>query len=73
MSEFIVITTRLDREMHTAAKRKAKADGRSLANYLRRLIEQDVLERHFTSNGNGSDPSVHLGGRSILGAVPRDC
>jgi hypothetical protein len=41
----IIVTTRLEKAIHKAAKHLAREDGRSLANYLRRLVEQDVLQR----------------------------
>lgn len=41
----VIVTTRIDSEVHAAAKKLSKADGRSLSNYLRRLVEQDVLQR----------------------------
>jgi uncharacterized protein (DUF1778 family) len=40
-----VVQVRLDPEEKTLAQAAADADGRSLANYIRRLIAADVAKR----------------------------
>lgn len=51
LSDTIVVTTRIHRDLHLAAKKLAKSDGRSFANYLRRLVELDVQNRSFGQLG----------------------
>jgi antitoxin component of RelBE/YafQ-DinJ toxin-antitoxin module len=46
------IKTRIDPEVHEAAKIAAAKEGLSLTEYLRRLLEVDIEARNLTKEGN---------------------
>jgi len=46
------IKTRIDPEVHEAAKIAAAKEGVSLTEYLRRLLEADIEARNITQKGN---------------------
>jgi hypothetical protein len=46
------IKTRIDFEVHAAAKIAAAKEGLSLTEYLRRLVQADLEERNLTRGGN---------------------
>jgi antitoxin component of RelBE/YafQ-DinJ toxin-antitoxin module len=46
------IKTRIDPEVHEAAKVAAAKEGLSLTEYLRRLVQADLEARNLTQEGN---------------------
>ena len=56
------IKTRLDPEIHAAAKIAAAKQGLSLTEYLRRLVETDLAARKLT---NGGAVSSQRGNRNL--------
>jgi antitoxin component of RelBE/YafQ-DinJ toxin-antitoxin module len=46
------IKTRIDPEVHEAAKAAAAKEGLSLTEYLRRLVQTDLEARNLTKEGN---------------------
>jgi hypothetical protein len=46
------IKTRIDPEVHEAAKIAAAKEGLSLTEYLRRLVQADLEARNLTKEGN---------------------
>jgi predicted HicB family RNase H-like nuclease len=46
------IKTRIDPEVHEAAKVAAAKEGLSLTEYLRRLVQADLEARNLTKEGN---------------------
>jgi antitoxin component of RelBE/YafQ-DinJ toxin-antitoxin module len=46
------IKTRIDPEVHEAAKAAAAKEGLSLTEYLRRLVQADLEARNLTKEGN---------------------
>ena len=46
------IKTRIDPEVHEAAKIAAAKEGLSLTEYLRRLVQADLEARNLTREGN---------------------
>lgn len=48
----MTIKTRIDPEVHEAAKIAAAKEGLSLTEYLRRLVQADLEARNLTREGN---------------------
>jgi len=46
------IKTRIDPEVHEAAKIAAAKEGLSLTEYLRRLVQEDLEARNLAKEGN---------------------
>jgi predicted HicB family RNase H-like nuclease len=46
------IKTRIDPEVHEAAKVAAAKEGLSLTEYLRRLVQEDLEARNLAKEGN---------------------
>ncbi|MCE9588653.1 MAG: toxin-antitoxin system HicB family antitoxin [Verrucomicrobia bacterium] len=48
----MTIKTRIDPEVHEAAKIAAAKEGLSLTEYLRRLVQEDLDARNLAQGGN---------------------
>jgi hypothetical protein len=58
----MTIKTRLDPEVHAAAKAAAARKGVSLTEYLRRLVQSDLEARNLS---NGSESPINPGNRTV--------